>query len=106
MALLDKDYLLSLGQIDTELKTFLDTANLPSANYDNLDDFKAMVEHDAAAIAALGQPPLEVKQTELQYPTEKCEQSASKVISASEPTQRGLPFGRHVPWLRLLPRKS
>ncbi|EXJ75455.1 uncharacterized protein A1O5_02151 [Cladophialophora psammophila CBS 110553] len=70
MPFLDKEYLLSLGNIEPELKTFLDTARIPTPNYDDLDAFKKVsAQRNIEIMKALGTPPPEIRQTELQYPT-------------------------------------
>jgi len=90
---LDEKSLLALGEIDPELKDFLEKANLPPINYDNLDDFKAMVDkRNAAAIEALGQPPPEVKQTEVQYPTSDGSKIRAKLYQPTNPPKEGSPL--------------
>ncbi|KIX02936.1 uncharacterized protein Z518_06486 [Rhinocladiella mackenziei CBS 650.93] len=93
MSYLDKDSLLALGQIDPEFKAFLDSANLPPVSYDSLDDFKAMVENrNADDLKALGQPPPEVKQTELQYPTRDGSKVRAKLHQPTTPPEGGSPL--------------
>lgn len=72
---------------------FLDKANLPPVNYDNLDDFKKMVEaRNAAAAAALGTPPPEIKQTEVKYPARDGAQLRAKLYQPTNPPANGSPL--------------
>ncbi|KIV92416.1 hypothetical protein PV10_03716 [Exophiala mesophila] len=90
---LDKDYLLSLGQIDPELKAFLEKANLPPPDYGNLKVFKELVaKRNEAAMALLGEPPAEIKQTELQYPAEDGTQLRAKLYQPTNPPKEGSPL--------------
>ncbi|KIW12629.1 hypothetical protein PV08_09907 [Exophiala spinifera] len=90
---LDEKYLLSLADIDPELKAFLEKANLPPVNYDDLADFKVMVEkRNAGAMEALGQPPAEIKQTELHYPTRDGSKVRAKLYQPTTPPKEGSPL--------------
>ncbi|KIW94284.1 uncharacterized protein Z519_05600 [Cladophialophora bantiana CBS 173.52] len=93
MSYTDKESLLALGQMDPELKAFLEKANLPPPDYSSLDDFKAMVDkRNADAMKILGEPPPEVKQTELQYPTEDGTQLRAKLYQPANPPKNGSPL--------------
>lgn len=62
-------------------------------NYDSLDDFKEMVEkRNADVLKALGQPPPEIKQTELQYPTEDGSKVRAKLYQPVTPPKGGSPL--------------
>ncbi|KIY01939.1 uncharacterized protein Z520_02077 [Fonsecaea multimorphosa CBS 102226] len=93
MSYTDKESLLALGQIDPELKAFLEKANLPPPDYSNLDDFKAMVDkRNADAMKILGSPPPEVKQTELEYPTADGTKLRAKLYQPTNPPKNGSPL--------------
>ncbi|KAH0847182.1 hypothetical protein AYO21_02569 [Fonsecaea monophora] len=93
MSYTDKEYLLSLGQIDPELKAFLEKANLPPPDYSSLDDFKAMVDkRNADAMKLLGPSPPEVKQSELEYPTRDGTKLRAKLYQPTNPPKNGSPL--------------
>lgn len=66
---------------------------MPEVHYDDLVDFKKMVEtRNADAIKALGEPPAEVKQTELQYPTADGSKVRAKLYQPTTPPTGGSPL--------------
>ncbi|KIX98387.1 uncharacterized protein Z520_05688 [Fonsecaea multimorphosa CBS 102226] len=87
MSSLDKEYLLSLATIDPELKAFLDNAQLPPPpSYDDLDAFKKMSAlRSIETLKALGDPPPEIRQSELQYPTRDGSKVRAKLYQPSNP---------------------
>ncbi|OAP62023.1 hypothetical protein AYL99_04226 [Fonsecaea erecta] len=99
MSFLDKEYILSLAPIDPELKAFLEAAQLPPPNYNDLDAFKKMARlRDAEMLKALGDAPPEVRQTELEYPTRDGSKVRAKLYqpsdmaASSSSDQRGRPL--------------
>jgi len=72
---------------------FLDAANLPPVSYDSLTDFKNMVnKRNEDAVKALGQPPPEIKQTDLQYTTEDGHQNRARLYQPVSPPAGGSPL--------------
>lgn len=72
---------------------FLDTVNLPPPDYSNLEDFKAMVDRrNEEAAKLLGQPPPEIRQTELQYPTTDGTKLRAKLYQPTNPPKNGSPL--------------
>ena len=68
---------------------FLKANPLPKVNYENLDDFKELVAgRREATMAALGNPPPEIKQTELKYTTTDGTQIRAKLYQP-QPTPKG-----------------
>jgi len=93
MSYTDKESLLALGQIDPELKAVLAKLNLPPPDYSNLDGFKAMVDQrNEEAMKTLGQPPPEIKQTELQYTTTDGTKMRAKLYQPTSPPSGGSPL--------------
>jgi acetyl esterase/lipase len=75
------------------LLQFLEKANLPPVDYSNLDDFKKLVEkRNEDAMKALGDPPPQVKQTELQYTTRDGTKLRAKLYQPTNPPSGGSPL--------------
>ncbi|RMZ76343.1 hypothetical protein DV738_g4980, partial [Chaetothyriales sp. CBS 135597] len=67
---LNKEKLLALATVDPELEALVKANPLPKPSYDDLAVFKQNSERRAEQTRkALGEPPAEVKQSELQYTT-------------------------------------
>lgn len=62
-------------------------------DYSSLKDFKAMIQRrDEITMKALGQPPPEIIQTELLYPTEDGSQIRAKLYQPASPPKQGSPL--------------
>ncbi|KAL6241722.1 hypothetical protein RBB50_011255 [Rhinocladiella similis] len=88
---LDEKTLLSLGIIDPELQAFLDKTKPPRLNYDDVSDFKAMIDKRNAA-ATKKQPPPEIQQSDLWYPTRDGINIRAKLYQPSTPPKDGSPL--------------
>ncbi|KAI1610173.1 Alpha/Beta hydrolase protein [Exophiala viscosa] len=89
----DEKSILALGEIDPELKAFLEKANLPTPDYDDLAAFKAMAaDRNAEALKVLGDSPPEIKSTELQYPTRDGSKLRAKLYQPTSPPKAGSPL--------------
>jgi acetyl esterase/lipase len=71
----------------------LDKANLPPVSYDSLDDFKVLIEkRNEEAMKNLGDPPPEIKQTEVQYPADDGTLLRAKLYQPTTKPQNGSPL--------------
>jgi acetyl esterase/lipase len=71
----------------------LEAVNLPEPEYGDIGAFVSVFENfNKAAIAALGQPPPEVKQSELEYPTEDGTKVRAKLYQPTNPPKNGSPL--------------
>lgn len=72
---------------------FIEKANLPPPDYSNIAEFKvAAAQRNAEALKVLGQPPPEIKQTELQYPTRDGAKLRAKLYQPVNPPKSGSPL--------------
>ncbi|KAK5052675.1 hypothetical protein LTR84_002541 [Exophiala bonariae] len=90
---LDKEYLLGLSRINSELKQLLDQSPPPVIDYSSLEDFTQMYLKNAErARSILGATPPGVKVTELQYPRRDGSSGRAKLIQPSSPPEKGSPL--------------
>ncbi|KAH8803465.1 Alpha/Beta hydrolase protein [Xylogone sp. PMI_703] len=93
MSYLDKEYLLSLGNVDPEFKAYLDANPLPPVDYSDLAKQKKIaLERVALTLKALGNPPPGVKQTEVPYTARDGTKIRAKLYQPTNPPKEPSPL--------------
>ncbi|KAK3666557.1 hypothetical protein LTR22_002501 [Elasticomyces elasticus] len=93
MAYTDVNYLRSLGEVDLELKQFLDSINIPAVDYDSTEGLRAMVAaSEALTIMSLGPPSAQIKQSELTYETRDGAELSALLYQPTHPPSNDSPL--------------